>query len=235
MAKGTRYVIGDIHGCIRSFRTMVTEKIKLRKEDTLYLLGDYIDRGPDSKGVLDFMIELQREKYDIRPIMGNHEYMLLKSLEEYEYFEQWMKNGSDATLVSFGIPPEKVNDIESVFEIPQQYIDFLCNLKFWEETEDFYFVHAGLAKGITKPTDDLQSLFWGRKELYNREILKRRILIHGHTPVGKISIEDRIFDGESRILNLDGGCVYKHVGIFGNLAGMNLDNFQLFFQENIED
>jgi serine/threonine protein phosphatase 1 len=234
MGKGKRYVIGDIHGCVKSFRNMVMEKIRLTKDDTLFLLGDYIDRGPDSKSVLDFIMELQRESYTIRPIMGNHEYMLLKSLDEESEFITWKKNGSTQTLLSFGIPEEKLDDPASVRQIPGAYINFLSGLSFFEETDDFYFVHAGLGKGVENPKDDLETLFWSRKEHYNRSILKGRILIHGHTPVSKVSIQDRIFDDEGKILNLDGGCVYPHVEGFGNLVGLDLDSFQLFFQENIE-
>ena len=107
MGNGKRYVVGDIHGCVKSFRNLVTEKLRLTKEDTLFLLGDYIDRGPDSKSVLDFIIELQRESYTVKPIMGNHEYMLLQSLDNETEFFNWMKNGSAQTLMSFGVPEEK--------------------------------------------------------------------------------------------------------------------------------
>jgi serine/threonine protein phosphatase 1 len=234
MSNGKRYVVGDIHGCVKSFRNLVTEKIRLTKEDTLFLLGDYIDRGPDSKAVLDFIMELQAESYTVKPIMGNHEYMLLQSIDNETEFANWLKNGSTQTLMSFGVPPEKVSDPESIRKVPDLYLDFLSGLSYHEETDDFYFVHAGLGKGIENPKDDLDTLFWSRKEYYNRSILKRRILIHGHTPVSMISIQDRIFDGDGKILNLDGGCVYPHVEGFGHLVGMNLDSFELFFQKNIE-
>jgi serine/threonine protein phosphatase 1 len=234
MTYGKRYVIGDIHGCLKSFQALVRDKIKLHQEDTLFLVGDYIDRGPDSRGVLDYIMELQKESYMIRPIMGNHEYMLLLSLEDEEEFEHWQKNGSKQTLMSFGIPEEKVGDIESIYDIPEVYIDYLSGLKYFEETEDFYFVHAGLAKGINTPTEDMHTLLWTRKETYNRTILKGRNLVHGHTPVPLISIQDRVFGGESKILNLDGGCVYPHMKGFGYLVGMNLDTFELYYQKNIE-
>jgi serine/threonine protein phosphatase 1 len=110
-------------------------------------------------------------------------------------FINWVKNGSAQTLMSFGVPEEKTGEPDSIRQIPGLYIDFLGSLSFYEETDDFYFVHAGLGKG-ENPKDDLDTLFWSRKEYYNRTILKNRILIHGHTPVSRISIRDRIFDGE---------------------------------------
>ena len=234
MADGKRYVVGDIHGCVKSFRSMIKSKLKLTKEDTLFLLGDYIDRGPDSKGVIDFIMELQRESYNVKPIMGNHEYMLLQSLEDEVEFANWKKNGSTQTLTSFGISEDKASEPSSVHMIPALYIDFLRGLSYHEETDDFYFVHAGLGKDMENPKDDLDTLFWSRREYYNRKILNGRILIHGHTPVSMISIQDRIYDGDGKILNLDGGCVYSHISGFGNLVAMDLDTFGLFFQKNIE-
>ena len=229
-----RYVVGDVHGCVKTFRKMIIDKLKLAKDDLLFLLGDYVDRGPDSKGVLDFIMQMKNEGYNVKALMGNHEYMLLKSLHDEDEFRNWIKNGSAQTLMSFGVPEEQTSETDSVWQIPDEYIDFLCSLSFFEETEDFYFVHAGLAKGIRDPKDDLDTLFWSRKEMYNREILKSRILIHGHTPVKVFSIQDRVFDGDVKILNLDGGCVYPHIEGFGHLAAMNLDTFELFFQKNIE-
>ena len=130
--------------------------------------------------------------------------------------------------------PARVGEPDSVRQIPQLYIDFLNGLSLFEETDDFYFVHAGLGKGIEDPKEDLDTLFWSRKEYYNKTILNGRILIHGHTPVSMISIQDRIFDGYGKVLNLDGGCVYSHITGFGHLVGMDLDSFELFFQKNIE-
>ena len=234
MGKRKRYVIGDIHGCIKSFRALVREKIKLQKEDTLFLLGDYIDRGPDSKGVIDFIIELQRESYTIKPIIGNHEYMLLKSLDDEEEFNQWRKNGSQQTLMSFGVSEEMAEQSWSIHSIPESYIQFLCGLKYYEKTEDFYFVHAGLGRGINDPTEDLETLLWSRKEQYSRTLLRNRILVHGHTPVPLITIQDRLMDGDANILNLDGGCVYPHLQGFGYLVCLDMDTFQLFYQKNVE-
>ena len=166
MGNGKRYVVGDIHGCLKSFRRMVTEKLKLKKEDTMFLLGDYIDRGPDSKGVIDFIMELKAEGYDVRPSMGNHEYMMLLSREDDEKFADWMKNGSAQTLMSFGVPEEKTTDRESMKLIPEFYYEFISSLSYYEETDDFFFVHAGLAKDVKDPKDDINWLFWSRRGFY---------------------------------------------------------------------
>jgi serine/threonine protein phosphatase 1 len=234
MDNGRRFVVGDVHGCLKSFRAMVMEKLKVTREDTLFLLGDYVDRGPDSKGVIDFIMHLKMENYNVKALMGNHEYMMLLSREDDDKFNDWMKNGSAQTLLSFGIPAEKTTERESMKLIPEYYYDFISSLSYFEETDDFYFVHAGLGKNVTDPKDDIDSLFWSRREFYNKGLLKNRILIHGHTPVSMASIQDRIFDSEGKVLNLDCGCVYPHFEGFGHLAALNLDTFELFFQKNIE-
>lgn len=234
MAKERRFVIGDIHGCVKTLRELVTNKIKLQKNDLLFLLGDYIDRGPDSKGVLDFLMELKGEGYNVHPLLGNHEYMMLLSAEDVEEFIYWKKNGSLQTLMSFGIDEKSANEFACMKQVPQKYFDFLKGLEYYESTDDYYFVHAGFAKGIEKPTDDMETLLWSRSEHYNRQVLKGRILIHGHTPVSLVSIKDRVMDGEARIINLDGGCVYPHLQGFGYLVAFNLDTFELTYQKNMD-
>lgn len=82
--KGRRFAIGDIHGCYNTFESLVEDKIALRKEDQLFLLGDYIDRGIRNREVLDYIIELKEEGFQVFPLMGNHEYFVLRDLQFYE-------------------------------------------------------------------------------------------------------------------------------------------------------
>jgi serine/threonine protein phosphatase 1 len=234
MDKGKRYVIGDIHGCIRTLKALVEDQLQPTGKDTLFFLGDYIDRGPDSKAVLDYLVQLQGSGITAITLMGNHEFMLLESLENDEYFELWKLNGSDATLQSFGIEPEIMDTRQCMRKIPPEYINFLKGLSYYAETEGFFIVHAGLGKRGDKPLEDTDTLFWTRAETYNREILKGRKLVHGHTPMSLESIKDRIYDPEERFINLDGGCVYSRTTGLGNLAGLELDSMTLFVQPNID-
>ena len=91
-----RFAISDIHGCIKTFKTLV-DRIEFSKEDTLYLLGDYIDRGPDSKGVIDHIWKIQEEGYRVHCLRGNHEQMLLEELKNIKFWYQ----GEPAMLKSF--------------------------------------------------------------------------------------------------------------------------------------
>ncbi|MDO9081163.1 MAG: metallophosphoesterase family protein, partial [Desulfuromonadales bacterium] len=131
-----RFAVGDVHGCSKTLRALVEEKICLTADDTLYLLGDYIDRGPDSKGVLDYLLGLWKCNYDIRPLRGNHEQLLLDSVSDPGSQRLWYNNGGWGTLREFGVT--------NPAEIPQLYRDFLGQLPRLIVTDDYVLTHAGL-------------------------------------------------------------------------------------------
>jgi serine/threonine protein phosphatase 1 len=223
-----RYAIGDIHGCISPFREMVETLIKLTPDDTLFLLGDYIDRGPDSSGVIDYILKLKGSGYDIRPIMGNHEFMLLESLENETGYILWCMNGSDATLLSYGIKREELSNPRHIRKIPFTHLDFFHSLPLYIEDKDFLFVHAGISSTHPDPLKDPDTLLWTRSEQFPEALLKGRKVIHGHSPCNIKDIKARISDPESRVINLDGGCVYHGIPERGKLVGLNLETFELF-------
>ena len=131
-----KFAVGDIHGCCKTFRKLLLEKIIIEKTDEIICVGDYIDRGPDSKGVVDLIMELRDEGYTITTLRGNHEDMLLSSLGSKEYFKMWLVNGGDTTLNSF--------NISSIERLPEDYIQFFKNTEYYAETPDYILVHAGL-------------------------------------------------------------------------------------------
>src|SRR5690348_12378540 len=104
MRDGRTLAIGDIHGCARTFRRLL-EKVELDRADTLYLLGDLIDRGPDSKGVIEMILKLLEDGFDIRPIRGNHEELMLLAIRSgvFEDLLDWLENGGGSTLMSYGV------------------------------------------------------------------------------------------------------------------------------------
>src|SRR5258706_6134196 len=95
------FAIGDVHGCSNTFRKML-EEIKLQKSDIIFCLGDYIDRGHDSKGVIDLIMELRSKGHTVHTLRGNHEQLMMDSTKSSALFDAWMDNGGDTTLVSFG-------------------------------------------------------------------------------------------------------------------------------------
>ena len=204
------FIIGDIHGCAKTFRKLIEEEIKLRKEDVLYLLGDYIDRGPDSKGVIDCILELQGSGMQVHTLRGNHEQLLIESVNSPGVERMWLQNGGDKTLKSFGV--------ESVKNIPAKYGQFLLNTRFYFETDDFLLVHAGLNCEAEDPLQDKMSMMWSRNFRDEKNYLRGKILIHGHTPIPRDLLLAQKFESP---LNLDGGCVYRGFNGKGSLFALD--------------
>jgi serine/threonine protein phosphatase 1 len=233
MAECRRFVIGDIHGCIRTFKYLAEDILQLAPPDILFLLGDTIDRGPGSKAVVDYILELSGT-VTVKPVLGNHEFMMLRSLEDEDFFQRWILNGCAQTLISFGVAPSRVHDRNSVSLIPPAYFDFFRGWPLYEETNDFFFVHAGLDAYSKDPLRDLQTLLWTRNEDAPQDILRGRKLIHGHTPVSLSLIHERLRNPEVKVLNLDGGCVYNNYPGLGHLVALDLDQMKLYPVQNRE-
>ena len=220
--------ISDIHGCAKTFRYLVQERVKLQLSDQLFLLGDYIDRGPDSKGVIDFIFELKDKGYQVTCLKGNHELMLLDSLEEASYWKDvWLKNGGDTTLGSFGV--------EETAEIPQVYLDFFRELLFYHEVDRHILVHAGLNFKAVDPLIDREAMMWARR--WEKDIdyfwLMNRKIIYGHSPKIKSQIETGFrMIGHRKYLCIDAGCVYTERPGFGHLCAYDFTNNQLYFCSN---
>ena len=128
-----RIAISDIHGCIYSFKALL-DKLAFSSTDELYLLGDFIDRGHDSKGVIDLLWELQESGHQIHCLRGNHDQMLLDALSNQEALYNWLRAGGGITLRSFGAT--------FLEEIPQPYIDFIKELPYYIEIPGEYISGA---------------------------------------------------------------------------------------------
>lgn len=219
--KSRTFVFGDIHGCYLTFRTLF-ELCEIEKTDKVYLLGDYIDRGPSSKEVLDFIFELQDGGFQIFPLRGNHEQMLLDSFHSVEIQYLWQKNnGGNRTLKSFGV--------QNVAEIPSKYIDWLKDLRYYYDLRKFVIVHAGLNFHRDNPFEDKNAMIWTRDRYYDKTKLNKKIII-GHTPTQLDKIQKSL---NENIIFLDGGCVYFDNPELGNLCALELSEMKLFSQEYI--
>jgi serine/threonine protein phosphatase 1 len=218
------FVIGDLHGCIKTFHKLIIELLKINKKDIIYLLGDYIDRGPDSKGVVDTILSLIKDGYKINPLMGNHELMLINSAYSYSDYLIWLTNKGETTLQDFAC--------NSVLEFEEKYINFFKNLKYYFELDKFILVHGGLNFSIPNPLEDLTSMVWERNTFIDKSKIGGRRIICGHSPT---SLEDVIASIQSDRIRLDGGCVYKGIySTMGNLCCLELNTMELLWTENIE-
>jgi serine/threonine protein phosphatase 1 len=177
------YVIGDIHGCLEELACLV-DQIPIEKDDRVVFLGDYVDRGPNSKGVISYLLEV--EKRPLREIVflsGNHEEMFLSFLGlGGGHGDMFLYNGGGSTLASYGIPQERAFRKDNLAVIPPNHLAFLTGLKRYHVVESFLCVHAGIQP--TKPLEQqtAEELFWIRDEfILNRHRLPYTVLF-GHTP-----------------------------------------------------
>lgn len=220
-----RFVIGDIHGCIATLVELLEDKIKPKRNDEIVFVGDLIDRGPNPKAVVDFVMELQK-KFKVIVIRGNHEQMLLDSLTDGYTFELWHFNGSEPTLRSFNISHPS--------EMERKYIDFFFNLPFYVLWEDFVVTHGDLNFDAEDPFADTHTMLWGRRLSFKPEKINFRRLVVGHTPTPLEIIKSSI--KESKIF-VDGGCVYKGSRLkanLGYLVALELNSLELYVQLNVD-
>ncbi len=181
------YVIGDIHGCLRPLQRLL-EKIAPQPGDEVIFIGDYIDRGPESREVVDVLLALP---YRCVFLMGNHEKMLLDYLAGNDG-GVYLPNGGLATLQSYG------GDFAN---IPPGHLSFFRALRPMYETPEYLFVHAGIRPLVPLDKQDVEDLVWIRQEFFQFVGRFPKPVVFGHTPLRQVLLtHDRI--------GIDTGCVY---------------------------
>lgn len=202
--------IGDIHGCPKSLDALL-ERIDPSPDDHLLFIGDYIDRGPDSKAVIDRLLDL-REEVDCTFLRGNHESMMLGYLDSGA-FNLWRVNGGISTLQSYA------EEGETEFDIPESHAEFVRNTKLYHETDDFFFVHAGLKAHLTIEKNleegDEKVFLWERGHLEASEYAWEKPVVCGHTPRPEPINRDKL-------ILIDTGCVYHMQPGMGQLTAVYL-------------
>jgi len=160
--------VGDIHGEIHQLKNLF-EKISIVSSDTIIFLGDYIDRGEDSKGVIDFILSL-KDKCNVITLKGNHEEFAMDSLKfaggdfgVIRMFESWMNNGGIACLRSYNKHGLKEsNYIDTIHKMFKTHGDFFNDLQLTYETENHIFVHGYLSDILEAKEQEEFSCLWGR-------------------------------------------------------------------------
>jgi serine/threonine protein phosphatase 1 len=189
------YAIGDIHGRVdlldalgaRIDRDIETEQSKTSIE--IYL-GDYIDRGPDSSSVIDWLVNRRRNR-NVMFLRGNHEYVLEEFLAQETEFKDWRQIGGYDTLVSYGVDHvlfhDTYNDDEIRHEfaasLPAEHRHFLNGLATTIDLGAYFFVHAGVRPGTPLDEQVERDCLWIRDEFLEHEDDFGRIIVHGHSPV----------------------------------------------------
>jgi serine/threonine protein phosphatase 1 len=194
------YAIGDIHGrpdLLKSLLELIDLDQKGRSEIpvTLIFLGDYIDRGPDSKGVVDRLTGEFPERFTPLFIKGNHEDLLLSFIRDSDSGLAWLRNGGDATLLSYGVELEAVQDAfwggpEGLAQACERFAAVLpaAHLQFYEALQlffrfgDYFFTHAGVRPNVPLDQQSEDDMLWIRNEFLSWTQDFGAVVVHGHTP-----------------------------------------------------
>ena len=230
---GTRiYAIGDIHGRRDLFEDLVAlieaddaarGATRGAAETTIVLLGDLIDRGPDSAGVLDAVIALKARRA-LRVIAGNHEEMLLAGFERREVLRAFITYGGRETLLSYGLDRETFNEatlgeLQAMLPalVPKRHLAFIREMENHVRCGDYLFVHAGIRPGVGLELQRLSDLRWIRSEFLEDKRDHGVIVIHGHT------IADAVDERSNRI-GIDTGAYAS-----GVLTAIGLEGTERWF------
>jgi serine/threonine protein phosphatase 1 len=222
-----RYAIADIHGCYQTFRSMVEDHLHLTHSDTLYLLGDYTDRGPATAELLNYIMNLQKQGYTLVLLRGNHDQMLLDAYNHTSEnaVDLWLYNGGQTTLESYGV--------KSSEEMPAEHIKLIESTRYFVELDDYWLVHAGFNFQNKDWQSDNYAMLWDREEAWDGKKLNQKPVIHGHTPTPVQFVKEYLSLGES-VVSIDTGCVYTHYTGMGYLSCLCLDNRTLVSIANID-
>ena len=217
----SRWVIPDVHGCVRTLNALL-EKINPSKNDQLFFLGDYINKGPDSNGVMETLLSLFHNQYQLYCLRGNHEQLLLNCSQNLDKLRRILALQQGLSLLDKNGKPNP------------EHLSFISEMPYYFQLQDFYLVHAGFKFSQESPLQDANSMLTIRRWHADQHHTEGRRVIHGHTPTELYFIEKNIAI-KSLILPLDNGCVYAgDVSGQGYLLALNLDTMELLRQQNID-
>lgn len=215
-------LISDIHGEYEMFIRLLDKVSYQPEKDQLVLLGDYIDRGPDSKKVLNKVSQLKEKGAIV--LRGNHDQMMIDVTEKKDKaWDRWERNGGLATLANY-------HQGEELAEIPSggkfhEHLEFLKTLDYYHESEDYIFVHAGLEPGKSPAETDPDTLIWIRED-FHKNYRGKKTVVFGHTPTKYLNKDQSndVYFGKNNIIGIDGAAVYG-----GQLNCLELPSKKTYF------
>lgn len=194
------YALSDIHGCAH----LLTQMLRVIDADLAHsrprhaievFMGDYVDRGPDTRLTLDILIERSRRGNTVF-LKGNHEALLVNVMEDPSLFGEWLRVGGAQTLMSYGLSPDARQDEpasllrELLRAMPPEHVEFLDSLRLSFTCGDFFFVHAGVRPGVPIAEQQEADLLWIRDEFLESDERFSKYIVHGHTPVRAAELRD---------------------------------------------
>jgi serine/threonine protein phosphatase 1 len=211
---GKIFAIGDIHGCISQLDKLLAQLDIDAGEDTLLFIGDYIDRGPNPKGVIDSILDIRKSIGNVVCLSGNHEDMFLNYCLDGRDEDLYMSNGGMRTLASYGFMREGTEELI----LPDSHREFFTTLRTYYETDDYIFVHAGLRPGVPLDRQDREDLLWIRFEFISSPYDFGKTVVYGHTPV---SLNKPLIDKNK--IGIDTGAVFG-----GRLTCIELPEMKIY-------
>ena len=220
------YAIGDSHGrldLLEMLQDMILaySEMSAPAREVVVYLGDYVDRGPDSKGLIERLIEKPLPGFESVHLMGNHEDFMLGFLARPEMGPNWFYNGGDTTLESYGVrrpgewaSTEAYADAQAQLTaaLPRAHLQFLQALRLSHTEGDYLFVHAGIRPEIPIAEQSPEDLMWIRDEFLNSDTDFGKVVVHGHTPEREVQFRHNrigidsgaVFTGRLTCLVLEG-------------------------------
>lgn len=193
------YAVGDVHGRLDVLGPLLKDVAQdavasnAAEPPMLIFLGDYVDRGADSKGVVDLVLEMRSwPEFEVRALKGNHEESLLLFLDEPAFGPTWLEHGGIATLASYGVPPPTQSAEPAAWQatrdafaeaLPAPHRAFYEGLELTITVGDYAFVHAGVRPGVPLARQTERDLLWIRQEFLAERGRFEKVIVHGHTPM----------------------------------------------------
>ncbi len=196
------YAIGDTHGMVEALERLHAKIVadaasREPMRNLLVYLGDYVDRGPDSRAVIETLVAPPPAGFMRICLKGNHEDIMLRFLEDESEGPSWFANGGITTLAAYGVRSPlfgaKGNDMkraqrELAERLPKAHLDFLRNLQISHSDGDYFFVHAGLRPGVKLDAQSSNDMMWIRDEFLDSNEEFGKLVVHGHTIVAEPQI-----------------------------------------------
>jgi serine/threonine protein phosphatase 1 len=224
-------VIGDLHG-YREPLARLLDKMEVRNEDLVVFIGDYIDRGPDSRALVDKLIEFGSSREYTVFLKGNHEDMLLGAIGMPALIQDvatWFHNGGVQTLASYGAEEGEIVSLPGIRDpderrkrllsyIPESHVAFFAALELFVETENYFICHAGVSpySTIEEGKKNIFDLLWMRDHLYADTPEWEKTVVCGHTPQSKVLVREKL-------ICIDTGLYY-----YGKLSAIDLLSGKIF-------
>jgi len=220
------YVVPDLHGCF-DLLGLALSKIEKNEPGTIIFTGDYIDRGPQSREIIERLVAGPSKGWTWICLLGNHEDMLIQASQSWLKRRQWLRNGGDETLRSYD---SKTGSMFDVSLVEPAHVEWLKALPLFHRDKHRVYVHAGLEEGVPLDRQSKHTLIWKRYLSGSNEGYGDFHIVHGHNPIE---------DGPLLLLNrtdLDTGAYYTGrlvVGVFDDaLAGGPIDLIENILAES---